>query len=83
MSAAGLGLLASKLARGAGRLMHPLRAQLYTVRNIMPTAAEPTLKSIAEIGYREVETDHASVPRIAPILNNYGLKPVSCRYHSR
>jgi sugar phosphate isomerase/epimerase len=81
MSAAGLGLLASKLARGAGRFMHPLGAQLYTVRNIMPTAAEPTLKSI-EIGYREVETDHASLPRIAPILNNYGLKPVSCHFET-
>ena len=82
MSAAGLGLLASPWARGAGLFTHPLGAQLYTVRYILPTAAEPTLKSIAEIGYREVETDHASLPRIAPILKNYGLKPVSCHFES-
>ena len=53
-SAAGLGLLASR-ARGAAHFTHPLGAELYTVRNVMPTAADQTLKSIAEIGYREVE----------------------------
>jgi len=82
MSAAGLGLLASRWARGAERFTHPLGAELYTVRNILPTAAEPTLKSIAEIGYREVETDHATLPRIAPILKTYGLKPVSCHFET-
>ena len=76
-SAAGLGLLASR-ARGAAHFTHPLGAELYTVRNVMPTAADQTLKSIAEIGYREVETDRGTLLQIAPLLKKYGLKPVSC-----
>ena len=40
------------------------------------------MKAIAEIGYPEVETDHATLPRIAPILKNYGLKPVSCHFET-
>ena len=39
-SAAGLGLLASR-ARGAAHFTHPLGAELYTVRNVMPAAADP------------------------------------------
>ena len=79
---AGLGILATRWARAATHFTHPLGAELYTVRNILPTAAEQTLKSIAEIGYREVETDHATLPRIAPILKHYGLKPVSCHFET-
>jgi sugar phosphate isomerase/epimerase len=78
MSAAGLGLLASPWARRRGALHAGAQAELHTVRNLLPTAAGAALKSIAEIGYREVETDHATLQRIAPILKNYGLKPVSC-----
>jgi sugar phosphate isomerase/epimerase len=76
-SAAGLGLVANR-ARGAAHFTHPLGAQLYTVRNVLPTATDQTLKSIAEIGYREVELDRATLLRIAPLLKQYGLKPVSC-----
>jgi sugar phosphate isomerase/epimerase len=76
-SAAGLGLLANR-ARGAARFTHTLGAQLYTVRNILPAATDQTLKSIAGIGYREVELDRATLLRIAPLLKQYGLKPVSC-----
>jgi sugar phosphate isomerase/epimerase len=82
LSLTGLGLLASRAARGASHFTHPLGAELYTVRNILPTAADQTLKSIAEIGYREVETDHATLQRIAPMLKNYGLKPVSCHFEA-
>jgi len=71
LSAAALGLLASHFT-------HPLGAELYTVRNILPTAADQTLKSIAAIGYREVELDRATLLRIAPMLKQYGLKPVAC-----
>jgi sugar phosphate isomerase/epimerase len=80
-SAASLGLLASAGARGAG-FTHPLGAALYTVRNVLPTAADATLKSIAEIGYREVEADRATLLSIAPMLKNYGLKPVSCHFET-
>jgi sugar phosphate isomerase/epimerase len=77
ISAAGLGLIASRL-RGAYNFTHPLGAELYTVRNVLPTAADETLKSIAAIGYREVEPDRATLLRIAPMLKQYGLKPVAC-----
>jgi sugar phosphate isomerase/epimerase len=82
LSAAGLGLLTSRWVRGAAHFTHPLGAELYTVRTILPTAADQTLKSIAEIGYREVETDRPTLQRIAPILKNYGLKPVSCHFEA-
>jgi len=77
LSAAGLGLIASR-ARGASHFTHALGAELYTVRNVLPTAADQTLKSIAAIGYREVEPDRATLLRIAPMLKQYGLKPVAC-----
>src|SRR5260370_41258607 len=82
LSAAALALLAPRRVPGANHFTHALGAELYTVRNILPTAADQTLKSIAEIGYREVEMDHASLPRISPILKNYGLKPVACHFET-
>jgi sugar phosphate isomerase/epimerase len=81
-TAGGLGLLASGGARGAGSFTHPLGAELYTVRNVLPTAADATLKSIAAIGYKEVETDHATLLQIAPLLKHYGLKPVACHFET-
>ena len=77
LSAAGLGLIASH-AGGASHFTHPLGAELYTVRSVLPTAADQTLKSIAAIGYREVELDRVTLLRIAPMLKQYGLKPVAC-----
>jgi sugar phosphate isomerase/epimerase len=77
LAAAGLGLAASH-ARGASRFTHPLGAELYTVRSVLPGAADQTLKSIADIGYREVELDRVTLLRIAPLLKQYGLAPVSC-----
>src|SRR5262249_29746281 len=77
LSAAALGLIALR-ARGAAQFTHPLGAELYTVRNTLPAAADQTLKSIAAIGYREVELDRATLLRIAPLLKQYGLKPVAC-----
>lgn len=82
LTASALGLLAARRLPGAARFTHALGAELYTVRNVLPTAADQTLKSIAEIGYREVEMDHATLPRIAPILKTYGLKPVSCHFET-
>ena len=75
-SAVCLGLAAQ--ARGASHFTHPLGAELYTVRNLLPTAADHTLKAIAGMGYREVELDRATLLRLAPMLKQYGLKPVSC-----
>src|SRR6202050_1248750 len=81
-STGGLGLLASGVGRGAGRFPHPLGGELYTVPNILPAAPDQTLKAIAAIGYREVETDHATLLQIAPLLKKYGLKPVSCHFET-
>jgi len=81
-SAGGLGLLASGVMRGAGHFIHPLGAELYTVRGVLPTAPDQTLKRIADIGYREVETDHATLLQIAPLLKKYGLKAVSCHFET-
>jgi len=81
-SAASVGLLASTGARGAGLFTRPLGAELYTVRDVLPTAADATLKAIAQIGYREVEADRATLLTIAPILKHYGLKPVSCHFET-
>ncbi len=81
-SAGGLSLLASSVMRGAGHFTHPLVDELYTVRNILPTAADQTLKRIAAIGYREVETDHATLLQTAPLLKKHDLKPVSCHFET-
>jgi sugar phosphate isomerase/epimerase len=78
----GSGCLRPPRARAAGRFTNPLGAELYTVRNILPTAADPTLKAIAEIGYREVETDRATLHQISPVLKHYGLKPVACHFET-
>jgi sugar phosphate isomerase/epimerase len=74
-AAAGLGLIAS---RAWGAFAHPLGAELYTVRSLLPNAADPTLKAIAAIGYREVEMDRVTLIRLAPLFKQYGLKPVAC-----
>src|SRR5206468_1393924 len=76
LSAASLGMLAAG-ARGSAHFTQPLGAELYTVRNVLPAAAGQTLKSIAAIGYREVEADRSTLLQIAPLLKQYGLKPVS------
>ncbi len=39
----------------------PLGAQLYTVRNILKKESDRVLKTIAEIGYTEVEGNRADL----------------------
>lgn len=55
----------------------PLGAELYTVRKLIPAEADATLKTIADIGYKEVECARADLALLAPICKKYGLKPVS------
>lgn len=62
----------------SAKFTRPIGVQLYTVRNVLPAAAEPTLRSIADIGYREVEIALIDLPRLAPMLKEDGLKAVSC-----
>jgi sugar phosphate isomerase/epimerase len=56
----------------------PLGVQLYTVRNILMKESDRVLKTIAEIGYTEVEGNRADLIELLPKIRQYGLKPVSC-----
>src|SRR5665213_424578 len=56
----------------------PLGAQLYTVRNILMKESDRVLKTIADIGYTEVEGNRADLIVLLPKIKQYGLKPVSC-----
>src|SRR3954469_67553 len=56
----------------------PLGCQLYTVRNILMKESDRVLKTIAEIGYTEVEGNRADLIELLPKIKQYGLKPVSC-----
>ena len=48
-------------------------AQLYTVRSLLPDKADETLKSIADMGYKEVEIGRADLARLLPLCKKYGL----------
>lgn len=51
--------------------------QLYTVRELLPTDAEGTLKAIAEMGYGKVEISSSDLERLAPMLKDLGLSSPS------
>lgn len=52
----------------------PIGVQLYTVRRVLPNDPGGVLKSIAEIGYKEVETGRADLDKLSPLFAKYGLK---------
>jgi sugar phosphate isomerase/epimerase len=54
-----------------------LGVELYTVRSIITDNPAQVLKSIQEMGYKEVEAVFASLGAIGPALKDSGLKPVS------
>ena len=54
-----------------------LGVELYTVRSIITHDPAQVLKSIQEMGYKEVEAVFASLGAIGPALKDSGLKPVS------
>jgi len=56
----------------------PLGVQLYTVRNILMKESDRVLRTIAEIGYTEVEGNRVDLIELLPKIKQYGLKPVSC-----
>lgn len=69
---------ALSLAGSAGLLAQTpyppaLGVQLYTVRTLLGPKTEDTIKAIADIGYREVETTADALPTVAPLLKKYGL----------
>jgi len=79
VGAAGLMALEPSGARAAhaaeSRLLEHLGVALYTVRDQMKADAVGTLKSIAALGYRYVET--GLLPALGPALEAAGLKQAS------
>src|SRR3954451_21835083 len=57
--------------------------QLYTVRNVILNDPVHVLKTIEEIGYREVELVWASMEKIWADLKKTNLKPVSIHMDSQ
>ena len=64
-------------SRLQARRLQTIGVQLYTVRTVLPKQPAETLKSIASIGYKEIEATYAGLDRIWPAIQESGLKPVS------
>src|SRR5688500_16902958 len=84
VTAGGSALSALAGAAGTGQAGAPggpplrrLGVQLYTVRDQMKATAAETLKSIASIGYKEIELGRADLARLVPLAKEVGLSPVS------
>lgn len=60
----------------------PLGLQLYTLRFVLPNDADNVLKTVAEIGYKEVEVLRKDMWAQKPIYDKYGLKPVSGHFET-
>jgi sugar phosphate isomerase/epimerase len=72
-------LSSTRLLKGGGvNLKGPLGVELYTVRNVIDADPDGVLKRIAGIGYTEAEPGRAALEKLAPLLEKYKLKPVSC-----
>jgi sugar phosphate isomerase/epimerase len=52
----------------------PLGVQVYTVRSLLPTKGEATLRAIAAIGYKEVEIALPDAKKFAAVLKETGLQ---------
>jgi sugar phosphate isomerase/epimerase len=52
----------------------PLGVQVYTVRSLMGSKGEETLRAIAAIGYKEVEINFDDAKKYAAVLKETGLK---------
>ena len=64
-------LAASKIFAAFDR---PLGVQVYTVRSLLPTKGEETLRAIAAIGYKEVEIGLDDATKFAAVLKETGLR---------
>jgi sugar phosphate isomerase/epimerase len=58
-----------------------LGVQLYTLRKQLGPNADDTLRTLAEIGYREVETTADSLGVVAPLLKKHGLAAPSGHFN--
>jgi len=68
-------LRASAVSAAESGVLDHLGVALYTVRDQMQTDAAGTLKAIADLGYRYVET--GLLPKLGPALQAAGLKQAS------
>jgi len=64
------------------RFTHDLGCQLYTLRSLLPDSAETTLRTLSEIGYREVEAYGSDVASQLPLFRKFSLRPVSIHFAS-
>jgi hypothetical protein len=67
---------------GYGKRDQTLGVQLYTVRDIVLHHPLEILRSIAEIGYREVEVLRSQITPLAGYLKALGLRPVSVHFET-
>jgi sugar phosphate isomerase/epimerase len=75
-AATGVGALMAG-TRTAAKAPEALGVQLYTVRNQIGKDPAGTLRSIADIGYKEVEVIRDTLATVAPLAKQDGLNPVS------
>jgi sugar phosphate isomerase/epimerase len=76
LASAGSLVAAPLLAQKAQQL---LGVQLYTVRGTLMKDSDHVLKTIAEIGYREIEGQgRENLIALAPKIKELGMAPVSC-----
>lgn len=75
--------LAAEDKAGTKYLDLPLGLELYSVREMLPTDYEGTLKQIGALGYREVEAAgfyNHSASQVKPAMQQAGLRCVSAHY---
>jgi sugar phosphate isomerase/epimerase len=77
-------LLASSISMAAAPLFAAARprtigVQLYTVRGTLMKDSEHVIRTIAEMGYKEIEgAGRADLKTLLPLINQNGMKAVSC-----
>ena len=76
--ASSLSLAAAAPLLGPPRL-RTIGVQLYTVRGTLMKESDHVIKTIAEIGYKEIEgAGRADLIALLPLIRQYGMSAVSC-----
>ena len=74
-----LALAATSTVLRAAPAKRVIGVQLYTVRGTLMKDSDHVLKTIADIGYKEIEgAGRADLIALAPKIKSLGMKPVSC-----
>ena len=69
-----------RLPSAAATPLRPPGVQLYAVRSLLRKEPDRALKTLAEIGYRDVEGfNRAGTAALAPKIRQYGLTLRSCQ----